>query len=71
MVTVSRTIHCNGCTITENVTADLPDIVTLDDMTEAGRRHLLAQFLFLSLPSLQPKPPAHPPTCKPPINQPN
>ena len=68
MVTVSRTICHDGCTITETVTASLSDNLVLDDITEASRRLLLAELLFSSLPSLQPQHIPH--KCKP-TNLPN
>lgn len=67
LVTVSRTIsNGSGVTVSETVSATLADDLVLDDDTEGSRRHVLAHFLFLSLPQLQPT--KSPPSCPPPTS---
>ena len=65
VVTVTRTITTgSGMTISETASATLADDLVLDDQTEGRRRHVLAHFLFQSLPQLQARksPPCPPPT---------
>lgn len=63
-VTVNRSVTVGDSSVFESASADLPDDIPLDDVTEARRRGLLAELLFLSLPSLKSKTEIAP--CPPP-----